>query len=720
MNALYAVEWEQWIKNPFDRQIKRKVNEADYVWEDEITGSVFAMPKARYDFFMKELQKRLSGLSGKERYEKVWNQTKIPFGSNDTAELAIHLPYPRPLTFQEYFKNLNNRKRTRLVDHVLIRAGLYYALYHPGKDEWNNIRKELLQVECGSAKEIDEFLLNGKWNGEPLRIDLVKAGAVKIKQYFLETNNIQEIRGASILLDEINQERIFYLCGEYWTPECVVYSGGGNILLVVPEGEGRKCCERIESLFRNVTISAQSVAEYITVSMEQLNQQYFSDVLSHLEMKKTERQMTILPLTKEWVDEGDINFYRPVKIKLNNEEYRKIDQATAIDNPHYRTKDNEQICPLCNKRIVTMFIARYKDASKHVCQSCFHKIVAGRNTRIFIDDMKEVLAKFKKKLPFAEFSENIEIMCKKTESEEIALIFGDGNNMGAFVKDLASFQAYRYFSYLTDSITKASVYTTLVEVIGDDISYEGKAQFEILSIGGDDVVLLVPAKFSLRAARVFLEKFDRAFVRYGEKEHEGDEEGMTLSIGICIGDKKTPFATLFKTASELLKNAKHFKKNNDDWIEGGTIDFMRLKSAVPYAGNLKAYRNKHYIRADEQYQFFQLLRPYTGEELGALEDTLMNLRQNIGNARNIILRLRDICESMTIREGKLYYLYYMYVLNKSNKGNERMLFQQHLSDFCNNFSRRGLEQQDLYFYDKKNKTYYSPFYDMAELWGFWG
>lgn len=717
MGDLLAIDWSDWIDNPLKKLSKRKVLHSDYFWVDEITNSTFVINKQVYDSYVQNLQEYLSALSAIDCYENVWKQTKIPFGSKNELEIAIHLPYPRPATLTEYEQNNHIQlRRTRLVDHVLIRTGLYYSLYLPQKEEWDEIRKQLLQIECDFSHEIDQFLISGNWSGEDLPLDIVKAGAVKIKQYFLETNNIQEVRGASILLDEINQERIFELCKTHWSAECVIYSGGGNILIVLPHGEGQKCCREIELMYKKITISGQSIAQHISVSMSQLHKDNFSNVLGNLESRKTERQMTIIPIEQELGFEGDINYCRLTRMKEKN--IAQYITSNVNNENANKTIANQQICSLCNKRLVEINLSSYKgEKNKRVCQSCYHKIVAGRNTTIYLDDMKDVLKNYSITLPVSKFSDSL----NELNSDEIVLIYGDGNNMGAFVEKLASFQAYRYFSYLTDSITKATVYTTLYEIMKDDLANDGNAQFEILAVGGDDVLVIVPGKYGLTLARRFGEKFDQAFIQYSNNEIENDKEGMTLSVGVCIGHYKLPFATLFKTASELLKSAKAYKKN-DDSIIGGTIDFMRLKSSVPYAGNLDTYRNTYFIRNEKVFNetvtFQQLLRPYTWKQVEAIECCLEKLNQ-LQNARNIIYKLRDISENMTIREAKLYFLYYMSVLNKNDRAGQRGLFKKYMTEMFVQFSNDDIAIEDLYLYDQKEKMYYSPYHDLAELWGYW-
>lgn len=265
-----AVDWLEWMKKPSKLQQKEEVREIDLIWEDAITGSIFKIERSIYEDLLESLQKELESKTDADACYDFWQYEYMPFGNYEDMEVAVHLPYPMPLTLAEWH-GADQRVRTRLVDHVLLRTGLYYALHRPeDRASWENVRRELLQVECPRAASIDNYLWRGTWDEEG-HVDVVKAGAVKIKQYMVETSNIQEIRGASILLDEIDQYRIKNLLQDKMTPEVLVYSGGGNMLLVAPEGEGKALAREIERLYEEVTLSAQANATYQTIALSDLD-----------------------------------------------------------------------------------------------------------------------------------------------------------------------------------------------------------------------------------------------------------------------------------------------------------------------------------------------------------------------------------------------------------------------------------------------------------------
>jgi CRISPR-associated protein Cmr2 len=111
-------------------------------------------------------------------------------------------------------------------------------------------------------------------------IGLVYGGATKIKQYVFETENLQDIRGASAILDRINLVDLpaFFGAGPAnsgvtdWLkqhfpdlqaaliPELIIYSTGGNILALCPAAVVSQLADAIERYYTEVTLTANSCA----------------------------------------------------------------------------------------------------------------------------------------------------------------------------------------------------------------------------------------------------------------------------------------------------------------------------------------------------------------------------------------------------------------------------------------------------------------------------
>lgn len=725
-----AVRWTDWVLDPTSEQPALHTPKPnDLIWQDPITETIFFMPQDEYERMYQRLHEQISRLSSDEIFWSVWHHDGLPFGTKDELQLAPHLPYPMPLQAHKWSNaSEQERKRTRLSDHVIIRTGLYYALHHPDKQEWPGLRKQLLQIDAPIARAIDHFLTTGQWIDTPRKLALIKAGAVKIKQYFMETNNLQEVRGASLLLDELNRQRIIHLLAEHWTPEILVYSGGGNFLILCPEAESLECAKKIDDLFRQVTVTAKCVAHAEIFDINELSKERFQHSLSWLEMKKTEQQMLMLPPNPE-DHQADINAYCPDEDKLN------VPISVTPLNDHERQNHLEQtdsflctstrpLCQQCRQRTASVEIYPYQNTTKLCCQACLHKIIAGKNRSIFIEEMTELLKRTG--IPFTErpMADTLKDLVDNApiQKEYLAVVYGDGNNMGAIVEKIQFFQTYRYFSHLTASITKYALYTTLYEVLLRSNSMD-KIPFEIIAVGGDDLFFIVPAKYGLETAKRLGRKFDAAFRTHPSQENV--PEKLTLSIGVCLAHYKVPLTVMFNTAQELLKSAKQAKKQND--LKGGTIDFMKVETSTSFAQHLQTYRQLNHMRSIQtasgrSFTLHHLMRPYTWDQMDALQTFIAQLKNHVQGARHLILRLRNAILQMTVKEANLYYLVNFCATNHQD---EQQKSRHKLHELYHSLQQGPLVQKgrfkEMYHpfiitETDNEECLYAPWHDLIELW----
>lgn len=725
-----AVRWTDWMSDPASGQPQLHTPEpSDLVWQDPVTETIFFMSHDEYDNFLQQLDEHISSMPADEIFWKIWHHDQLPFGARKRLLLAPHVPYPRPLhAHQWYDATKSERMRTRLSDHVLIRTGLYYALYHPDKKEWPNLRKQLLQIHSPIACTIDHFLITGQWSGTPQKLALVKAGAVKIKQYFMETSNLQEVRGASLLLDELNRKRIVHLLAEHWTPEILVYSGGGNFLILCPETEGLQCASQIDELFKSVTINARCVAHAEVFEINELAADRFQDSLSWLELKKTEQQMLMLPPQPESTP-ADIDACRPEPmdkpLSVQHLKGHAWQQRLEQTDPFLRTSSHP-LCQQCRQRIASVKIHPYQHETRLCCTACLHKIIAGKNRSVFVEEMKVLYIHLGKRftgIPMADtLKDLIEDESSRQPKEYLAVIYGDGNNMGAIVENIQSFQAYRYFSHLTASITKYALYTTLHEVLLQHDT-QNKAPFEIIAVGGDDLFFIVPGKYGLETAKRLGRKFDAGFRKHPSSDD--DDERLTLSVGVCFGHYKIPLSVMFATAEELLKEAKQYKKQHK--IRGGTLDFMKLEASSPFSQHLRTYRQLNYIRSvrtgsGRVFTLHHLMRPYTWDQAEALQTFLAQLKKQVQGARHLIFRLRDVIMHMSAREANLYYLVHFCTTRHQDQQeySRHRLHQLYNSLLQGPWAQKGQVKEIYYPFvvteQEKEEKLYAPWHDLLELW----
>ncbi len=100
-------------------------------------------------------------------------------------------------------------------------------------------------------------------------IALIYGGATKIKGYVFEAPKLPEIRGASALLDWVNEQALVdlwvstlapILGSEQLARDCIIYASGGNILAFAPTSKGQALATAIERCYTEHTLTANSVA----------------------------------------------------------------------------------------------------------------------------------------------------------------------------------------------------------------------------------------------------------------------------------------------------------------------------------------------------------------------------------------------------------------------------------------------------------------------------
>lgn len=269
----------------------------------------------------------------------------------------------------------------------------------------------------------------------------------------------------------------------------------------------------------------------------------------------------------------------------------------------------------------------------------------------------------------------------------VGYLYADGNNMGGYIqKELKTPQDYRRFSRDIFTATEESVYHALGQhlkphqlngLTGENQHRNGAIiyPFEILTIGGDDVMLIVPADQALAIAQTIGEEFERILLE-GEKIQGRDDYGITdsdiisrsqdchryqgktpvtpsqcklsMSTGVLITAYQTPIYYAENLTNQLLKSAKKKAKQlkKDYGYHGGTVDFITLKSVTMISSNIESFRQEG-LTKQEQDKSKPTLKlygvPYTLHELGGLIETGEKLKQS-EFPRSQLYQIRSLLE----------------------------------------------------------------------------
>ena len=225
----------------------------------------------------------------------------------------------------------------------------------------------------------------------------------------------------------------------------------------------------------------------------------------------------------------------------------------------------------------------------------------------------------------------------------VGIVYADGNAMGKTVQDLDTPETCREFSSIVDSSIREACFCALGRVTRAEIEYVRHAvesnrlsplPADILLLGGDDLLVAVPADRALDFARHVTEEFERLTrqkirnvedtqVRRFFKERL-DDRGFTVSCGVAIARGTYPFYLSLDLAEALLKNAKRDAPiaQSDTTHGSARIDFHVVAGANSHA--LDQIRRGTFRVATDA---IRTLRPLSHSQLGMLRASVQELRQ---------------------------------------------------------------------------------------------
>jgi len=470
--------------------------------------------------------------------------------------------------------------------------------------------QEFLRVIYGT-----EQLERELFEGQP-PLCLLMGDTDAIKGYVYETQALPEIRGASQILVEL-EEKVRELFRGELVEECLIYCGGGGFLAVVPASMAGEFKKKLEQLYLKET----QLVTVTVVPSEPLGYKEFArgmtphaddqvrnlsgcgvaaDLLfSHFEALLTDR-------TKR-KNFGELVSALTGKLQ---QEKRKPELAPFLETlPVYRR------CDSCGKRAAE----RWDDVkAEWLCRVCNERRQKGRQERRdFVKAFEEWARRrqgFEGKFRLAE-----DLDALAGTDGRIALLYADGNNMGELLQLMPSPASYRHFSTVLESATKDALFAAVWTVFGEARLKDSSQPlpFEIIALGGDDVVVIVPAEYGWALALLVLREFETHLgiqkLEQELKERLGEgvlrrPVSLTLSAGLAIADVKYPVSFLFALVEGLLKQAKKLAREHFT----STLCHLWLRAPV-ISEDAKEVLDALYKR-DSRRQWVRLTaRPYTRE-----------------------------------------------------------------------------------------------------------
>ena len=631
-----------------------------------------------------------------------------------------------------------------LINNDLIEA-LSYIMKVPNKDG------------------LKSCLLNSIPLAEDFKIDAVYGAAYNIKDYYMESGNPRQMRGASQLLNDIFEIHIKKYLREKHTECCQCYQGGSQTLILLPSGCGDKMATYIEQLFIDYCITAKGVAVCKQTSVNELIDEHKFDVfLKKLFLATNARRMYKYDSRPENLLNGKTDELLFEFKSITHKNCYVHEKAASINR-----------CQRCRLRTPTYIAELREEPQFEMCTSCAHKEIRGsyyqridfRSRCVeFCDEhgdlfgnVKLVLKKDNKGI--INTKNDKEINTKKFVNDDfidsdirttddlkdgngdIALLYADVNNLGGVGNSLHGIHNHiAFFKAVAKTVEHALFHALILSMkIEPGLNADGNllAQFEIIAMGGDDICVLLPGNVALFAATNFACFFAEYWKDYSKPllsmldnanktpdtkklQEIQDLVDLSISVGVSVGRYTTPLAFMHTATESLLKSAKdraHREKSSGK-PPYGAIDILSLKSDAQWATELSFLRKKKIEKSlfstknTDTTSADMTMRPYTPEEAKCFLD-IIDIAHML--SPNMLHNIENASKTLGIEEGDLFFEYLL------SKAEPDSLFE--LKNLCSKLKKMLQNQlgnniaSSMYFCDhKKSYKKISPWHDIIDLW----
>ncbi|MGK5092860.1 hypothetical protein WDW89_12695 [Deltaproteobacteria bacterium TL4] len=444
---------------------------------------------------------------------------------------------------------------------------------------------------------------------------LVSIDTPGIKKYIFATNRLKEIRGASVLLDELNHKIMHDLTKKHGGKD--IYWGGGGGMAEFPDKDAvEKFQEELEKAYYQITGSAQIKVVSHPGDASQLTQlrPVLADLLSQ-ELPLVPLESPILSVVR--VCESCAQFPAS-EAKKEHETVRFLCRPCV--------KKRERIDRgISQLPYIRAFVDFLKNSSEY-------------SPRFLTHPEQSIERWLEKQLP-----DDLQELGTRTQTRKgyVGVIYADGNQMGKALSHLKGATEYAEFSKKVDQTLKEATFSAILKAYPHALkSFEDQDHSnpslaaEILLLGGDDLLLVCGADKALSIASDIATSFETVF----------RQEGMSLGIGVLLSQSSLPIHTMIHLTEDLLKSAKKrsFWQEKQSRPTQSAIDFRVITASS--ALDLSHSRETEWkLNRDTMLT----ARPYTPEELNLLFKWVQQIHGQVSSSR--LHHLFEACQKSRTR-----------------------------------------------------------------------
>ena len=416
---------------------------------------------------------------------------------------------------------------------------------------------------------------------------LVALDTDRIKRYIFRTSSLKEIRGASAILDKLNRETTPEVIGG----ECI-YANGGSGLFIVDSARANERIGAAELLYRTTTHSATITGASVELPQNRENVQDELALLRHrLRAQKNCSKRPMVSVTH--------SLFRYCSVC--GTQYSETEAGT------------DSLCRSC-------LVKRQEDAR---IKNDIVRWIGGAEPDPNVLWGRLIRDLTSLNYPFAGYNrpeDFNELGNVSSPSGYMGLIYADGDSMGREIERITTIDELRRFSEAVDT----SVYDAVAETVAIYLRPTSSATlpFDILLLGGDDLVMVAAADRAIEAAMHIVERF-------GQLTKERWGKPLTLSASVTLSHVNYPIGSLIHLAETGLKFAKREatkRRLEGQAMDSGLINFLVVSSSNHL--DFGRYYRDVLCFDDGPETLRRTCRPY------AVSD-MRRLLNDIRNARNI-------------------------------------------------------------------------------------
>ena len=550
---------------------------------------------------------------------------------------------------------------------------------------------------------------------------IVTVETVKIKDFLFSTNKLRIIRGASYLLDYLNQVVVPEILKSNGVKgEDIIYVGAGNAKFFVDdEDTAKNIAKEVKRVYKKEAPNSKVVVSYIETEYRvgkdnsKNKRKIWEDIdkLAQNTAVEKSKGFPMMNLDFIGVEKCEICGKNSAQISVENLE-RDLEDIGLI------VKDGEVILDNYSLRIPALreqikdLTGTTGDNKGIICEECLRKLIFSNRVKDTESEKKISFYNYVKE-EFKDIELGTEISDYENGKSFIGFMYSDGDGLGDFLKNISQkfkndksssnveekyLEFLKEFSETLDKNTKEALIDTIKDI------FQGKENKriigEFLIVGGDDVCAVFNPELVLELSEKFQKIFEEKMKKYISKTKANDSK-ITSSSGVIIAKSKTPAFQLFDQALKLQKLAK--AKRYEHNAQTGFIDFQVIGSEG--CVDIDAFRKKIDFENNRVME-----RAYA-----------INIEGN-SKVKNIEKLFETIKELKKIKfpKNKLRYIYELKRDEKLEDFEKKMEFINILSKMKDEHIKFIKENYNIDYDYQEFERYFNNIFDIVELYDFVG